>query len=432
MPAHVKYLLAEVAAAIRADADSFGAGLVEVILRDIPELDGDRAIVDLLAQSVADNVANVLRMFQSGLDPNLLDAPVQAVEYARRLAQRGTPLSALLRAYRLGQAAFQERMIQGIGVATHDNDVIVAASLQISSVSFGYVDHVSEQIVAAYQAERDRWMRNRVATRTARVMSLLQGQHAGPAPTEVLGYPLGGGHVGAIIWTDERLHIADPLSRLERAVGELAAQLKVIRAPLFIAPDESTIWAWFAPSSPTATPLGTAEEGVLVAFGEPGCELEGFRATHRQAQRAQAVAMAAGSAHRRGVTRYAEAGLVELMCHDLDALRDWIAHTLGGLAADDPEAARLRHTVREFLASGGSFSAAGDALRLHRNTVQYRIKKAEKARGRALQEGRRDVEVALHVIDCLGSPALPGSGQDPHALLCAEHNVRCPFGALRP
>jgi DNA-binding PucR family transcriptional regulator len=44
--------------------------------------------------------------------------------------------------------------------------------------------------------------------------------------------------------------------------------------------------------------------------------------------------------------------------------------------------------------AGGGYTAAAQELMLHKNTVQYRIRKAEQARGRPLADGRLDVEVA--------------------------------------
>ena len=44
---------------------------------------------------------------------------------------------------------------------------------------------------------------------------------------------------------------------------------------------------------------------------------------------------------------------------------------------------------------------------LHKNTVHYRIRKAEEILGRPVQESRLDVELALSACRWLGSAALP-------------------------
>jgi DNA-binding PucR family transcriptional regulator len=79
---------------------------------------------------------------------------------------------------------------------------------------------------------------------------------------------------------------------------------------------------------------------------------------------------------------------------------------LGGLARDDEPTARLRDTVWAYLSEGGSRAAAAGALHLHRNTIQYRLGKAERARGRPLDDDRLALEVALLACRVLGPAVL--------------------------
>jgi hypothetical protein len=74
----------------------------ETILREIPQLREDKPVLALLASSVDSNVETCLQIMRHQIDLSAVQAPAAAVEYARRLAQRGTPLTALLRAYRVG------------------------------------------------------------------------------------------------------------------------------------------------------------------------------------------------------------------------------------------------------------------------------------------------------------------------------------------
>jgi DNA-binding PucR family transcriptional regulator len=143
-----------------------------------------------------------------------------------------------------------------------------------------------------------------------------------------------------------------------------------------------------------------------VALGEPAPGVNGFRLTHRQARQAQAVSLATEPALRARVTESRQVGVVALMCGDLEMLRAWVHEVLGNLALDDSSQARLRETARLFLSTGGSFTAAAQMLLLHKNTVQYRIRKAEEVRGRPLTEGRLEVEVALLAAHVLGAKVL--------------------------
>jgi len=90
-------------------------------------------------------------------------------------------------------------------------------------------------------------------------------------------------------------------------------------------------------------------------------------------------------------------------------LRAWVLGTLAGLATDDDHHARLRDTLLVFLRSGGSYKATAERLVLHKNTVQYRIRKAEESLGRPAAENRHDVELALQASRWLGPSVLQPS-----------------------
>jgi DNA-binding PucR family transcriptional regulator len=86
-----------------------------------------------------------------------------------------------------------------------------------------------------------------------------------------------------------------------------------------------------------------------------------------------------------------------------------------GLAADDEHHARLRETLLVFLHTGGSYKATAERLVLHKNTVQYRIRKAEESLGRPVSENRHDVELALRASHWLGSSVLQPNQERPPA-----------------
>ena len=89
-----------------------------------------------------------------------------------------------------------------------------------------------------------------------------------------------------------------------------------------------------------------------------------------------------------------------------DLLRAWVLSTLGGLATHDETHARLRDTLLAFLQSGGSYKTTAERLMLHKNTVQYRIRKAEESLGRPVAGHQHDVELALRATQWLGSSVL--------------------------
>ena len=194
-------LLRPIAAELQTRVADLAKALTVRILDEEPELGADAALVDSLTASVLDNVSTVLRVFELRPDPATVRAPAAAVDYARRLAQHGVPISALLRTYRLGQAAFQQAVLAEIGRADLDSATVAAAAEILSTVAFAYVDRISEEVVAAYQQEQDDWMRNRTAARSARVTALLANTDADLAEVErTLNYRLDQPHVALVAW----------------------------------------------------------------------------------------------------------------------------------------------------------------------------------------------------------------------------------------
>ena len=297
--------------------------------------------------------------------------------------------------------------------------MITAGTLAMSKTVAGYIDQTSEEIVTAYTREREHWLRNRSAARAARVRALLSGERVNVGATEAtLGYRLRQYHVGLVCWAgdatgwdDDATPAVDNITRLEHAVSHVAGKLADSAEPVFVPRDETSAWAWLGLGIQDrfdATGAAAAEvDGDLhFAFGDAAKGIAGFRLTHQQALAAQAVALAAG-AHPPRIVTFGEVAPVAMMLGSADLLRAWVQATLAGLATDDEHHARLRDTLLVFLRSGGSYKATAEQLVLHKNTVQYRIHKAEESLGRPAAEHRDDVELALRVTRWLGSSVLP-------------------------
>lgn len=387
------------------------AELVEGFAATIAPLQHDDQMRQLLAASTESNVIAILHVLEHGIDPHIVEPPPAAAQYARRLAQQGIPLSALLRAYRIGLADFVELMLGEINAdpAAEPKAVAVASAFATREAA-AYIDAASELVVIAYETEREAWARNDSTLRAARIRALLDGDETEVRSAErALGYQLAQTHVAVLLWFDDRLPLrGDELIRLERLAA--AAATLVGGACLFSPRDESGAVAWFSrpgegPDLVKLVDAMTPSHGPRLALGRPGSGAAGFRHSHRQAEQAMRVAFAAGpeAPH---VTDFAEVGSIALLCHDLPSARTFVQDTLGPLAADDDNAERLRETLRVFLATGSSYTAAAELLNLHKNSVQYRIQKAEQLRGRPLKSDRFDVEFALRACHLLGAAVL--------------------------
>jgi hypothetical protein len=407
---------ADAADALGPHSAELSADVYALIVREIPQLHTDGRVLTLLEASVAENVATVLHILQHGIDLDHVHAPAAAEQYARRLAQHGIPMAALLRAYRIGSTRFQHWCLQELAAQTDDAAILSAAGLRIAETTAAYIDQVSEELVAAYEAEKENWLRNLSAVRAARVRALLEGDGGDVDAAEaVLGHRLRQYHVGVVCWLGDPDPGGRALTRLEQATTEVAAQAGCEGRPLFLPQDESAAWAWLPLGArasftvPTMHHVG-AEAGIRFAFGAPGAGVSGFRRTHRQALGAYAVALAAGPSGQR-LTGFAEVAPLALMSGSTELLRAWVHETLGSLADDDDHHARLRDTLRVFLQKNGSFKATAERLILHKNSVQYRVRKAEEALGHPLDEDRLHIELALLASQWLGATVLHRPGE---------------------
>jgi len=403
-------LVADVAAAVSERVAVVSEDVYAVVLREIPELADDQSILTLLSSSVHSNVGTCLQILQHQIELSAVHAPAASLEYARRRAQRGTPLTALLRAYRLGHTCFSDWLLKELAEQADDAHMITAATLSMSKTVAGYVDQTSEEIVAAYTGERENWLRNRSAARAARIRDLLSGGRVNVSATEAtLGYRLRQYHVGVVCWADDPTAAVDNITRLDHAISHVAAKVVGSGDPVFLPRDEASAWAWLPLGirdrfdAEAASTVG-ADGDIHFAFGDAVKGVTGFRLTHRQALAAQAVALAAGSPPR--VVTFTDVAPVAMMLGSPDLLRAWVLATLGGLATDDEHHARLRDTLLVFLQAGGSYKTTAEQLVLHKNTVQYRIRKAEESLGRPAAENRQDVELALQTSRWLGSSVL--------------------------
>jgi hypothetical protein len=110
---------------------------------DIPELRGDAGLGELLGASVQGNVDTILRALRYDIALEHVQAPTAAMEYARRLAQRGVPVHALVRAYRLGQRRMNEIVfseLRALELAPAARFAVIDA---VTGTLFDYIDWIS-------------------------------------------------------------------------------------------------------------------------------------------------------------------------------------------------------------------------------------------------------------------------------------------------
>ena len=382
----------------------------------IPELWDDSRVVELLGASVESNVDTVFHAVRYEIPIENIEPPTAALEYARRMAQRGVPMNALVRAYRLGHEIVLEFARDEIADAGLDPRMSLAVFERVTAVTFRYVDWISQEVVAEYEQARDRWLENRNSERAMRIREVLAATEVDlDAITTAIRYPMRRIHLGVVLWLPEETAPGDELARLERFLRKLAESLQAQGSSLFVAADRVSAWGWI--------PLGRADAESVVAdvrqfvadyddppslaLGSPLPGVEGFRRSHKQAKRARDLVISAG-ADPTSVIATDDPGFsaAALLSDDLNESRQWVHEVLGPLSSDTDNDARMRETLRVFLRGGASYKAAADELHLHSNSVKYRVQRAIERRGRPIGDDRLDVEIALLICQWFGRAVL--------------------------
>ena len=382
----------------------------------IPDLRGDVRLGELLGASVEGNVDTVLHALRYDIAVERVEAPTAALEYARRLAQQGMPVNALVRAYRLGQRRVNELVFAELHAIEIPDSMRVPVIEAITATMFEYIDWMSQQVVAVYEEERERWLENQNSLRALRVREILAANKSVDvdAASTTIRYPLRWHHLGLIMWYPDLGTEGDELARLQRFLRELGEAAGADASPLFVAADQSCGWGWLAYRA-AATDAGekvrrfalSRPDSASVAIGMMAGGLEGFRRSHREAAEARAVAIISDRGGTTVITA-ADPGLsvVARLGGDVAATREWVATVLGDLATDNDNDARLRETLRVYLACGCSYKLAAEELNLHFNSVKYRVGRAVARRGREIGTDRLDVELALLACHWYGSAVL--------------------------
>ena len=234
------------------------------------------------------------------------------------------------------------------------------------------------------------------------------------AATTSIRYPLRWHHLGLVMWYPDPGTEGDELARLQRFVRDLGEAAAAAANPLFVAADQSCGWGWLPYRAVVTDAVEkvrrfalTRPDSPSVAIGSMAGGIEGFRRSHREAAEARSVAIVR---ERRGSTVIAATdpgvSVVARLGGDVADTREWVAAVLGDLAGDNENDARLRETLRTYLACGSSYKVAAEELNMHFNSVKYRVGRAVARRGREIGSDRLEVELALLACHWYGPAVL--------------------------
>lgn len=387
-------------------------GHVDLTISDGVDRLSDPESAQLLHRSVEANVAMIVHALRHRLPVEELDAGPAAHAYAQYLASAGVPSIALRRAYHFGSDDALAFMFEAVETLSAPGDVKLRLLHHLAGWLHHYIDRITIQVLQTFDEEKQRLAASRAYRIAALVQTVLDG--ATVDHTEFFqrsGYRLDQQHLAIALWVDGANAGMDHTQRLDDLTRPIAQRVGGSTDRLFSAVDRTSGRAWFgAPNLDVDHVVAelhalTVEADLHIAVGDSGRGSRGFARSLEQAQSAGRLLYASG--HQRMIAYGQESVpvLAELV-GDLPTLRGWTRETLGGLARDTETAAMLRQTLTTHLCAGSSLVATAGLLHVHRNTVSYRLRQAERERGAPLTHHGTDLALALNAWDLLGSVLL--------------------------
>ncbi|MDX6468026.1 MAG: hypothetical protein QOI27_3066 [Gaiellaceae bacterium] len=397
-------VILEVARTMSNDLDGAARELSEAIHAQLSELDHDLRLMTY--ESCRANVAVIMLMLCDGTHPTQATAPPEALAYAREYVRRGLGLETLQRAYRTGQATLSRMWLDELRVRADDAEQLADTFGFFNEWLFRWVETLEHRLTEYYMVEREVRLRGTSAMRSEQVRTILDGSPVDLRnASATLRYELDRRHVAYVVWTSGATLDAPNGNVLFGAMERVAADV----AALIGATDHLTVplggdlacWAGFRQplrGEPVAARLPlTTTRGINVSLGQVGEGIGGFRRSHEEAVLARRVHRLRLPGRQPTCVGYADVALEVMLTQNPEEARRFVARELGDLAAEDKAVARLRDTLRVFLEEGGSFQATALRLGVHKNTVAYRVRRAEELLGRRVRERRLELETALRL-----------------------------------
>jgi PucR-like helix-turn-helix protein/diguanylate cyclase with GGDEF domain len=349
----------------------------------------DPAYLDGLRAAVSAGLDYGLEGIESG-EEQAPPTPTTLLAQARLAARNGISLDTVLRRYFAGYALLGDFLIEEANRTGLGGDTLKHILRDQATVF--------DRLLASVTDEHAREAEHRPSTadrrRAERIERLLGGELIN---TTELAYSFEGHHLAAIARG----------SRVLELTREIGAGLDC--RSLIAQPDDQIAWAWFGgrrpvdPAELKAIAASQWPEAAVLAIGEPGEGLSGWRLSHHQAAAAVAVAIRGPEC----IVRYSDVALLAAILHD-----DVFAASLRRIYLDplDQErdgGASARQTLRAYFATGRNVSSTAARLGVSRRTVTSRLHRIEEHLGRPLDSASVEINAALR-LDALDAmpPAL--------------------------
>jgi DNA-binding PucR family transcriptional regulator len=394
----VVLLVAATAQSLLDNVDRVATGFTADMVGIIPALNTDADLMRENQLSICGNLSAIFTTWANKQPLSGLTIAAENLVLAHSLLHRGTPLEALFRPYRVGLPLFWRIWTEAIARFVDDQQVLVQALVATHAEMSDYFDRTMHALMVEYEAEHQRWISHDLARRNETIRALLS-EESSPAPDrDALNHNFDAYQTALVVWTDSLANT----DALETLGNDIADQLKPLTHVCLTA-STTTMWVWLA----TDRPIGASDiesigrdTELRIAVGRSMQGLCGFRSSHSQALRTQQVAICRGRRDPGHLTTYDDVEIAALMISGERATAsDFVHHELGALAADTQAMRRLRDTLAIYLAEGHNARRAAERLFLHKNTILYRVDRAQSLLPNPIQLRQLEIQLALRLVD---------------------------------
>ncbi|RFA08841.1 hypothetical protein B7R54_06085 [Subtercola boreus] len=377
-----------------------GYHVTQRISRDIPAFDEGDDSFEVLRMATESTTIQLL-LALSGADVGEAST-TEAVDCVTDFVRRGISLDETLRGIHVDHSVMAGAFLAACEKLGDPADRLAQIQV-VSERMFSFFDVFAAQMAEVYLSETARHSTSDVAATIQLVSELLRSD--GPDDGHIakrLGYKLGTQHVALIVWSSSLARDADQLE-----LGHTATQLLRTLHPtqkLVLPVGVGRVWGWASPSGSAderiAEMMGVRlPDGVRAVVGHAASGIDGFRRSHREAEAAFSLLQTMEAPSH--LVRYSDVDLLSLIMADRERALEFSRRELGELGARNQYASELRATVAAFIETQGSPHAAAVQLNVSRNTVSYRIRRAEELLGRDIAERRAQLHAALMVMSVL-------------------------------
>lgn len=375
---------------------------VEAVGAVIPELRRG-GVADLAHRAAVANLELMAEVLLTGRWSDLA-TPEPVETLVRRLAWDAVDLDLLARAYRIGQEwLYDDIRAHCASLGTSAGEAVTLLG-ELGHAALRFSDLSTTAVLERYRDERSALDRNADARRAQLVQGLLEGKQVDLARLEnTLQYGFAGVHTAVRFSTSAATELAArTTATLRNAATETIAALGSPQSlTIQDQPDGVMLWVRSTLDQDRVDGLvkwARHQSEVCCGVGRPGTDVDGFRNSSEQADRACVL----GSAHGDVVTNYADVALTALLLEDERAARSFVSAELGDLTGPGPINDALRATLRAFLANQCRVNSTSRILYLHRNTVSERLRRIESILNLAIADRAPELDAALRIHAHLG------------------------------